>query len=106
MYGWRRRQPESYTGGSTADELDLLDIVAVRGAVQHEPVADHLHKLGTQTLGQLLAGLLGSQTGAVQHIALDELALLDRLVGLLDGRIGQIVLADLDDRIEMVGQRL
>ena len=92
--------------GSAADECDPLDVVAVRGAVDHEAVADHLHEFGTQTFGQLLAGLLGGQAGAVEHIAFDELALLDRLIGLLDGRIGQVVLADLDDRVEMMGHRL
>ncbi len=91
---------------SAADEFDLLDVVAMRGAVDHEAVADHLHEFGTQTFGQFLAGLLGGQAGAVEHIAFDELALLDCLIGLLDGRIGQVVLADLDDRVEMVGQRL
>ncbi len=63
----------------------MLHVIALGTAVDHEPVADHLHKLRIELLGQAFAGLLCGQTGTVEHGALDELAPFDDVIRLLDG---------------------
>lgn len=47
-------------------------------------------------LGKLGGGFLGGQARTVLHGALDELVLLNGLIGLIDGRLGQIVLAHIE----------
>ena len=82
----------------------MFHVVAMGAAVEHETVADDLHEFRVQFFSQPLACFLGGQTGSVEHGALDELTLFDGFVRLLDGVFAQIVLADLDERIELGGQ--
>lgn len=82
----------------------MLHVVTLGTTVEHETVADDLHEFRAKLFGETFAGLLGGQTGTVEHGAFDELALLDGLVRLFDGVFAQIVLANLDERIEFGGQ--
>ena len=87
-------------GSLFAHETNVLHVVTLGTTVEHETVADDLHEFRAKLFGETFAGLLGGQTGTVEHGAFDELALLDGLVRLFDGVFAQIVLADLDERIE------
>ena len=91
-------------GSLFAHETNVLHVVTLGTTVEHETVADDLHEFRAKLFGETFAGLLGGQTGTVEHGAFDELALLDGLVRLFDGVFAQIVLADLDERIELGGQ--
>ena len=91
-------------GSLFAHETNVLHVVTLGTTVEHETVADDLHEFRAKLFGETFAGLLGGQTGTVEHGAFDELALLDGLVRLFDGVFAQIVLADLDERIEFGGQ--
>lgn len=82
----------------------MFHVVAVGAAVEHETVADNLYEFRVQFFGQSLACFLSRQSGSVEHRAFDELTLFDGFVRLLDGVFAQIVLADLDERIELGGQ--
>ena len=79
-------------GSLFAHETNVLHVVTLGTTVEHETVADDLHEFRAKLFGETFAGLLGGQTGTVEHGAFDELALLDGLVRLFDGVFAQIVL--------------
>lgn len=85
------------------DELDLLDILTRGLAIQRELAADDLDDLGVAALGEVLGGLAGGKTGAIEHGALNELVLLQVGDRLLDGALVDIGLADDDGGVEVMG---
>lgn len=85
------------------DELDLLDVLARGFAIQRELAADDLDDLGVAALGELLGGLAGGKTGAIEYGALNELVLLQVGDRLLDGALVDIGLADDDGGVEVMG---
>ena len=62
-----------------------------------------LHRLGVHAGAQLVQRLAGGELAALLHGALDQLARLQRVVGLLDGVVGDAFLADVEDGVEGVG---
>ena len=52
----------------------MLHVVTLGTTVEHETVADDLHEFRAKLFGETFAGLLGGQTGTVEHGAFDELA--------------------------------
>ena len=77
--------------------------VVIAGAVHHKAAADALHGLSAELCAQLIQGLLGGQGAVLLDGALDDLAGLQRVAGLLDGAGDDAVLADVEDGLHGVG---
>lgn len=86
------------------DELDLLDVVAGGLAIQREAMADDLHDVGAGALGELLGSLAAGEIGAILDCALDEFVRLEALLRLGDHAVVDVAAADVDDRLEVVGE--
>lgn len=83
-------------------ELDVLHVVAGAAAVEGELAADDLDHVGVQAVGELVGGLAGGVVAHLLHGALDELARLEKLGGLAHHGVGDVVLADADDRLQVM----
>lgn len=86
------------------DELDLLDVVAGGLAIQREAMADDLHDVGAGALSELLGSLAAGEIGAILDRALDEFVRLEALLRLGDHAVVDVAAADVDDRLEVVGE--
>ena len=82
----------------------MLDVLAAAQAVQGEAMADNLHDFGAGALRQGIGRFAAGQVASVLYGAFDELVSLERLLGLLGYRIGDVGLADVDNGIEMMDQ--
>ena len=54
-------------GSLFAHETNVLHVVTLGTTVEHETVADDLHEFRAKLFGETFAGLLGGQTGTVEH---------------------------------------
>lgn len=80
----------------------MLHVVAGAATVKGELAADDLDHVGVQTVGELVGGLAGGVVAHLLHGALDKLARLEKLGGLAYHGVGDVVLADADDGLQVV----
>ncbi|CDN45432.1 hypothetical protein BN871_HM_00190 [Paenibacillus sp. P22] len=88
---------------SLAGKHDRLVVLGF--LVQHDRLADHLHELRAGALRQLGADFARILVAVVEEIDLEQLALLDRFLDMLDQLLVEAAFADLENRGQMMRHR-
>ncbi len=91
-------------GSLFAHETNVLHVVTLGTTVEHETVADDLHEFRAVVPARPSPASLAvrPEPSSTEHLMSSRFSM--GLVRLFDGVFAQIVLADLDERIEFGGQ--